>query len=195
MARPEMPASTPPEYPNEGQLVAEYLERGDERLFAVIVARYKDQVFRLALSILGPYRVPDAEDVAQEVFMRIHRALPTFRQESSLGTWIYRLAFNIAVDHTRRARFRLQHLPEDALRSRPAAGEATDSERSAVIHAAMARLPGPIRSVLYLHYWLGCGVEEVAKHLGIPPGTVKSHLRRGRAQMHRMITGKRGANG
>ncbi len=192
-----MAHSTSPEYLNEGQLVADYLQHGDEQLFAKIVGRYRDPVFRLALSILGPYRVPEAEDVAQEVFIRVHRALPKFRGECSLGTWIHRMAFNIAVDHTRRARFRLQHLPEEILQSRPASAaaedpyrRAADSERSAAVHGAMARLPCLIRSVLYLHYWLGCGVEEAARHLGIPTGTAKSYLRRGRIQMHRLITSK-----
>ncbi len=196
MAQPEMVHSTSPKHLDEGQLVADYLGHGDEQLFATIVGRYKDPVFRLALSILGPYRASEAEDVAQEVFMRVHRALPAFRAECSLGTWIHRLAFNIAVDHTHRERFRLPHLPEDILQSRPAAlaedpyGRAADSERIAAVHKAMAKLPSLTRSVLYLHYWLGCGVEEVARHLGIPTGTVKSYLRHGRAQLHRLITAK-----
>jgi DNA-directed RNA polymerase specialized sigma24 family protein len=66
----------------EQDLIARYLEQGDERLFEVLLDRYQNSVFRVALSVLGPCRIPDAEDVTQEVFVRAQKGLRAFRGES-----------------------------------------------------------------------------------------------------------------
>jgi RNA polymerase sigma-70 factor (ECF subfamily) len=179
----------------ETQLIADYLEGGDDRLFEILVRRHRDGVFRVALSVLGPYRVADAEDVAQEVFIRAHRKLKAFRGESRLNTWLYRMAYNLAIDHTRRVRFRRPHLSDDVLDVKPLPPDVADPQQAAVsnqrsrqVHIAMAGLPSLYRSVLYLHYWLDCSVGETAEHLGIPAGSVKSYLQRGRAQLHKVLT-------
>jgi RNA polymerase sigma-70 factor (ECF subfamily) len=181
----------------ERQMIAEYLERGDDRLFEVLVERYRNAVFRIALSVLGPFRVPDAEDVTQEVFVRAHKTLAAFRHESRFSTWLYRMAFNLAIDHTRRVRYRKPHLPEQVLQSEPVSpgrGDphqfAVESERRLAVHTAMACLPSLYRSVLYLHYWLDCSVAETSEHLGIPAGSVKSYLQRGRALLYRYLAKK-----
>jgi RNA polymerase sigma-70 factor (ECF subfamily) len=184
-------------YQEERQLIAEYLERGNDRLFEVLVERYRQSVFRVALSVLGPYRVADAEDVTQEVFLRVHKKLEAFRNESRLNTWLYRMAFNLAIDHTRRVRYRKPHLSDTILELKPSPPglsdphqSAVDSQRNRAVHFAMARLPSLYRSVLYLHYWFDCGVKEISEHLGIPAGSVKSYLQRGRSQLHKMLTKK-----
>jgi RNA polymerase sigma-70 factor (ECF subfamily) len=181
----------------EEQLIADYLQRGDDRLFEILVQRYGHGVFRVALSVLGPFRTADAEDVTQEVFLRVYRKLEAFRNESRLNTWLYRMAFNLAIDHTRRVRFRRPHLSDQILESDagpPRAGDphlsAVENQRKRRVHRAMAGLPSLYRSVLYLHYWLDCSVGEMSELLGMPIGTVKSYLQRGRAQLHKKLTNK-----
>ena len=161
-----------------------------ERLFERVVASEKERVFRVALSVLGPGRESEAEDVAQEAFVRAFRALPGFRGESRLSTWLYRLAFNLAVDHRRAAGRRPATAGDEATAALPARDPASDpyrtsqgAERRRAVRDALDALPEDQRAVLHLHYWLGHTVREIAELLGLPAGTVKSHLHRGRERL------------
>ncbi len=194
MAPEQSPGPNLGEHPDDRELIERYLVRGEESQFEALVTRYQDRIFRLALSLLGPWRAADAEDVTQEVFVRAHQNLVFFRGESRLSTWLYRLAFNLAIDHTRRARFRFPHLPANLLESRASSVGADDpyqsaatAERDARVHAAMQLLPGLMRSALYLHYWLDCSIEDISGYFGIPAGTIKSYLHRGRARLGRVL--------
>lgn len=150
----------------------------DVPAFDAIVAQHRDRVHRVALSVLGPGFEADAEDVAQDVFVQLLRVLESFRGESALGTWLHRVAFNLAVDRKRRARFRKPHL--DVTETLVAGGEELDVETRRGVAAAVDRLPDAYRAVVHLHYWMGESVEEIALTLAIPAGTVKSHLHRAR---------------
>jgi RNA polymerase sigma-70 factor, ECF subfamily len=164
----------------------------DRLLFEELVASQKERVFRVALSVLGPGRESEAEDVAQEAFVRAFRALPGFRGESRLSTWVHRLAFNLAVDHRRAAGRRpigsgggdevMARLPARDPGSDPYRAS-RDAERRRAVRAALDGLPDEPRAVLHLHYWLGCTVREIGDLLDLPPGTVKSHLHRGRERL------------
>jgi len=163
-------------------------ERGE---FRELVEAYQHRVFRLVCSVLGPYRDADAEDVTQEVFLRVYRQLGQFRGDASLGTWIYRIARNLAIDTRRQARFRLPHLTEAALERMPAPADSTVDR--AVIAAALESLPEVYRTLLYLYYWQDASVEEAAEVTGLPPGTVKSYLARGRHRIEAELA-KRGVH-
>src|SRR5580700_5153791 len=88
---------------------------GDQDAFAELVRRHRESVFRLVVSILGPEFRADAEEVTQEVFLRVHHALPGFRGEARFSSWIYRIGFNQAANLKARVRYRAPHLSEDAL--------------------------------------------------------------------------------
>jgi RNA polymerase sigma-70 factor (ECF subfamily) len=170
----------------DADLVAAFLG-GDEDAFAELVRRHKQAVFRLAVSILGPGLEPEAEDVAQEVFLRAFRRLRDFRGESMVGSWLYRIAWNLAVDLKQRARHRLPHLDIhsmalEAVRQSP---ELRDRER--IVLESIEELPDLYRSVVRLHYWMGCGIEEIAAWLGAPEGTVKSYLYRARKRLEQRL--------
>jgi RNA polymerase sigma-70 factor, ECF subfamily len=174
----------------DSQIIADFLRTSDEDLFELLVERYKDRVFRLVLSILGPACAAEAEEVTQEVFVIVYKQLETFRQESRFGTWIYRIAFNRAIDAKRRARSRHPHVPVEALqefpdRSRPSPlTVAENAEQRQLVRSCMEQLPDLYRAVLYLHYWMECSIEEIGEFLGVPPGTVKSYLHRGRQRLY-----------
>jgi RNA polymerase sigma-70 factor, ECF subfamily len=174
----------------DSQIIAEFLRTSDEDLFELLVERYKDRVFRIVLSILGPHCAAEAEEVTQEVFVIVYKQLKTFRQESRFGTWIYRIAFNRAIDTKRRARRRHLHVPVETLqgfpdRSSPSPLAAAESaEQRQVVRSCMEQLPDLYRSVLYLHYWMDCSIDEIGEFLGVPPGTVKSYLHRGRQRLY-----------
>src|SRR4030095_4138198 len=143
----------------DSQIIADFLRTSDEDLFELLVERYKDRVFRLVLSILGPACAAEAEEVTQEVFVIVYRQLETFRQESRLGTWIYRIAFNRAIDAKRLAQRRHPHVAAEVLegvadRSRPSPLTSAEiAEQRQLLRSCMDRLPDLYRSVIYLYYW------------------------------------------
>ena len=97
--------------------VAEYLRGRDPEIFRVLVERHQARVFRLVAGLLGPFD-RDAQEVTQEVFLRAHQRLSSFRGEARFSSWLYRLAYNYTLQHRRRARLRLPHVPVEELEAR-----------------------------------------------------------------------------
>jgi RNA polymerase sigma-70 factor (ECF subfamily) len=169
---------------DDEKLIVRFLETGDRAMFAALVERYQDRVFRLVVSVLGPGSTPDAEEVCQEVFLRVYRKVGQFTGQAAFGTWLYRIAYNLAIDWRRRARFRLPHVSVDEVRSLAGAsdplGDVLTKEKKELVARALEGLPDLYRSVVHMHYWLDRPVGEIAELLNIPEGTVKSYLFRAR---------------
>ncbi len=167
---------------------------GDDTAFDLIVSRYQDMVFNLAFRLLG--KREEALDLSQEVFFQIYRKLSSFRQDSSLRTWIYRIVINrakncqrwwrrregemtaVAVDDidvswTPRATIGASHFvaPDEALHRK---------EIGHILHEAIATLPFEQRTILLLKEIDGLSYEEIARTLNLALGTVKSRLARAR---------------
>ncbi len=178
----------------DAELVTRYLESRDLGLFEELVARYRERMMRLVLSVLGPELGNDAEDVVQEAFLRAHDRLASFRGQSRFGSWLYRIAYNGALDHRRSASRRRRRAWESA--TDPTGPPRVDSaagrqllldERDRAVRAALARVPQPYRTALHSYYWLELPVAEIAELLGVARGTVKSYLHRGRARLARLL--------
>jgi RNA polymerase sigma-70 factor (ECF subfamily) len=167
------------------------IKRSDPGSREALYHRYKRRVYGLALRIVGPI---DAEEVAQEAFIRIFRGLPKFRGDAALSTWIYRLAVNAALSHrTRRAAARLPTPLEDgqaekAIETQPAE-EATqgDAVLRARLERALVRLPAGYRTVIVLHDVEGLEHEEIASILSCHVGTSKSQLHKARAKLREIL--------
>lgn len=145
--------------------------------------RFKRRVFSLATRIAGP---TDAEEVAQEAFIRIYRGLPKFRGESALDTWIYRLAVNAALSHVERRPHRAEG--EEALaRIAAEAQPSRDPRLAARLERALADMPAGYRAVLVLHDVEGLSHEEISEILGCRVGTSKSQLHKARAKMREIL--------
>lgn len=168
------------------------LAAGDPAAFEEVVHRYRSKVHGLALSVLGTWRAAEAEDVVQEVFVQLYRSLPSLRLESGIGTWIYRVAFNRAVDHRRRLERQGRLAREDPLpeAAAPAEDPALRHEREAHLRQAVDELPDLYRASVLLFYWLDYDVQEIADRLGVAPGTVKSYLFRARRIIDRKLKEK-----
>ena len=159
--------------------------RGDagHRAAAVsaVFRAFRQPVLGVCLHLTG--RRADAEDVVQEVFLSVHRALPLFRGESRLSTWIYRIAIRAALEH--RARRRRTEPLDDAIPARGPGGEehveARDRARRLLI--AMDRLSADHRAVLSLFAVDGLSHREIAEILGVPEGTVWSRLNLARKRL------------
>jgi RNA polymerase sigma-70 factor, ECF subfamily len=179
-------------------LVERCRESADESAFAELVRRFRGPVFRLAVSILGQEFAPEAEDVAQDVMLRVHQALGSFRGEAKVGSWIYRIAFNHALNVKARVRYRAPHVSDQALsttqsKDRSPDDRLQDERRQRAVLACVGELPEVYQSALRLHYWLGASMSEIAEMLDTPENTVKSYLHRARRLLHAMLT-ERGFN-
>lgn len=166
-------------------LVERCRAHGDDEAFGQLVTRYQARVFRLVVSVLGQEFAADAEDLAQEVFLRVHHALGAFRGDAEFGTWVYRVAFNHALNVKARMRFRAPHEPDTALAGHASGMPAPDAQlhqqqRAAAVLACLHDLPDVYQSALRLHYWLGAGMSEIAEMLETPENTIKSYLHRAR---------------
>jgi RNA polymerase sigma-70 factor, ECF subfamily len=172
---------------NERELV-ERCRAGHEGAFQELVDRYKDLVFALiARTVQERSR---AEDLAQDVFLRIHRGLPYFRGEARLSTWIYRIVANVCVhDQTRP----VASVSLDDERARPRVTPSTsdrrfgDLELRDRLEKAIARLPANYRLVIAAHYLDGVQYEDLAEALQLPLGTVKTQLHRAKQQLRRLL--------
>jgi RNA polymerase sigma-70 factor (ECF subfamily) len=167
--------------------------RRDDAIARLLPA-YRERVFALCLSIVGNRTA--AEDIAQEVFVKIWRALPAFDGRSALSTWIYTITRNASLSalRSRRPGGSLTEpavLAEVEARTVEASGAgdygaieaATDARR---IEAWVARLPEKQRLVVRLFYLSECSVDEVAQMSGMPVGTVKTLLHRGRERLREL---------
>jgi len=171
----------------ERELV-ERCRRGEEAAFQELVDQYKDLVFAvIARTVQDRAR---AEDLAQDVFLRVHRGLPYFRGEARLSTWLYRIAANVCTEA------RSRQAPQISLddertseRVRPVAADrhASDLELSDRLEKAIARLPANQRLMIAAHYLKGVRYEDLAEALRLPLGNVKTQLYRAKQQLRRLL--------
>src|SRR5215510_1736117 len=176
---------------NERALV-ERCRSGDEGAFEELVDRYKGLVFALiARTVQDRSR---AEDLAQDVFLRVHRGLPYFRGEARLSTWIYRIVANVcAQDYGRAApTVSLDALQADGAPPRAAQPSVADRQFGDLelrdrLEKAIARLPANYRLLVAAHYLEGVRYEDLADALQQPLGTIKTQLYRAKQQLRRML--------
>ena len=152
----------------------------------MLVTRHQDRAFGLALRIV---RSPvDAEDVAQEAFVRAWQALPRFRGDSAFGTWLHRIVARRALDRavSLRQRQRREASLEDSRDLADRAGRLPAGPEPAErlkLERLLERLSPPQRAAVTLYYYEDQSVEQVASILGLPVNTVKTHLSRARAAL------------
>ncbi len=169
---------------DDAELIAA-CRRGEARAMEMLYHQYKRRVFGMAHRIVGGN---DAEEVAQEVFVRVFRALASFRGDSALSTWIYRLTVNASLSHLAR-RGRRQEVSDDSAMEQVAAPPAVerDSGLAARIEAALGKLPAGYRAILVLHDVEGLSHEECSAILECRVGTCKSQLHKARAKMRDLL--------
>lgn len=168
---------------------------GNEAAFDELVRRYRNAVAGFIVATLG--RGAEIEDLSQEVFMRVHQALPRFRPDGSFPSWLYRITINLCRDEIRKKRLR-RFLSLDAMEasdqifkdsSARADAPAIESEQREVILAALRQIDGKYRTALVLREYEDLSYAEIASILGITEGAVKSRIFRARDQLRELLKG------
>jgi RNA polymerase sigma-70 factor (ECF subfamily) len=170
--------------PEDRELVRR-AQGGDEAAFRTLVDRHADRAYALALRIVRS--ASDAEEVAQDAFVRAWRGLPRFRGDSAFSSWLYRIVARRAFDRVAVLKGRRgRETGVEEIEQLPAGSDAPDDEAAARARqlARMVESLGEVqRLVVTLYYFQDRSVEEVAKTLHIPENTVKTHLSRARAAL------------
>jgi RNA polymerase sigma-70 factor (ECF subfamily) len=164
---------------------------GDDAAFGRIVSRWQGPLVNLAYRFArDPGR---AEDLAQEAFLRAYRTLRSWREDSAFSTWLFALAMNLFRSELRRIPPRTVSIEDvGELRDvRSGTEEADQSDRDRLVRAAVAALPAKYREAMIVFYFHRSDVVVTAKTLGIPEGTVKARLHRGRNLLRRKLAGTR----
>ena len=172
-----------------GQVI-EACQQGDRAAFQLLFETYKDKVFSIAVYSSGGDRAV-ADDVTQQIFLKLFTAIRQFRGNSEFTTWLYRLVVNACLDERRRRR-RLLPLGETVAMSNPSEKKPQEKqyarrEVSEAVQAAIGELKPKFRLPILLKYIEGLSYEEIASVMGCSKGTVASRLNRGHSQLAKRL--------
>jgi len=176
-------------------------QNGENAAFDVLVLRYKDRVFNLCIRFLGDYH--EAEDIAQDVFIKAYNSLKRFRFESSFFTWLYRIAVNSCKNRVKSLEFRfkksdvridtsdeaLKGFERENMTDRPGspASELENKEMMNILQKAINSLPSDQKSVVILRDMQGMSYQEITDITGFKLGTLKSRLSRARSSLREKL--------
>lgn len=166
-------------------LVAQTLA-GRPDAFGTLVERYDRAVYHLAYRTLRDQE--EARDAAQEAFFKAYRSLRTFKPAAKFSTWLFAITYHACCDRlSRRKRYSNEELPERADTAAGPESEAIANDEAKRLRTAIASLPEKYRTVITLYHLQGRQYEEIAQVLGVPMGTVKTHLFRAKEQLRRIL--------
>jgi RNA polymerase sigma-70 factor (ECF subfamily) len=185
-ARPAVPAGR-----QDDMSLVERCRQGDLGAFEELYRAHSGRLYSVACRMLG--NTADAEDLLQEIFLAAHRKLDTFRGESALGTWLYRLATNLCLDHLRSRSGRRSQITdplddEIGLDDASSRGLAEQTVTKMDLERALARLPEGCRAAFVLHDIEGLEHREVGEVLGIAEGTSKSQVHKARLRLRSLLS-------
>ena len=186
----------------EEKALIERCKRGDLAAFNDLVRKYEKQVYNFAYRLTGNY--DDANDVAQDAFLRVFNAIGSFRGDASFSTWLFRITTNVFLDERKRAKAH----PQASLDEYLELGESSvtrqiedpsptpevvleESERAQILSKAISDLPEYQRAMVTLYHSQQKSYEEIAEIMDLPIGTVKSRLNRARLALKEKLSGLR----
>ena len=171
--------------------VIEACQQGDRAAFQLLFETYKDKVFSIAVYSSGGDRAV-ADDVTQQIFLKLFTAIRQFRGDSEFTTWLYRLVVNACLDERRRRRRLLPWGETVAMRNpvekKPQEKQYARLEVAEAVRAAIGELKPKFRLPILLKYIEGLSYEEIASVMGCSKGTVASRLNRGHSQLAKRLS-------
>ena len=167
--------------------------RGDQAAWELIVKQYWRKVFNVAYKFVGKH--DEAEDLTQDIFLKIFRSLDTFDRRANFQTWLISVSRNLCIDHYRSVRKERETIDRqvDANELTPAAADASpiaaleQRDRVTLLRQALAKLPESLRTAVVLRDLQELSYQEIADRLHLPEGTVKSRINRGRTELARQV--------
>jgi len=194
----DLPAIPPSEAPREIEAVIQRCLQGDELAWESIVQQYRRKVFNVAYKFVG--RHEEAEDLTQDIFIKIFKSLGTFDRRANFQTWLISVSRNLCIDHYRSVRQERQAIDRqiDPNELSPVAREPgpiaaiEQQDRVLLLREALAALPESLRKAVLMRDIQELTYQEIADKLQLPEGTVKSRINRGRTELARQIRKLRG---
>jgi RNA polymerase sigma-70 factor (ECF subfamily) len=188
-----MPAEPTVDTTSAMDLLIERCLRGDQVAWEQIVRQHWRKVFNLAYKFVG--RHDEAEDLTQDIFLKIFKALKTFDRRANFQTWLISISRNLCIDHYRSVRKERETMARDVdasvlvpvSRERGPYGELEQVYLKHLIRVALAELPPTLRQAVVLRDLQEFTYQEIADQLGLPEGTVKSRINRGRLELARQL--------
>jgi len=179
---------------NQDQYYIDKVINGDTQTFSVLVDRYKHMVFTLAMKILK--NTEEAEEVSQDVFVKVYQALHTFKGDSKFSTWVYKIAYYRSLDYLKKIGRSVSANSVDisnvydlaAIENTLYSIEA--NERNAAIKSAISELPENDAVVITLHYFEELSLKEISKIMSLPTNTIKVRLFRSRKRLAELLKSK-----
>lgn len=177
--------------PSDAELV-ERSKQGDDSAFRLLVHRHEQQIRSIVLGMLGD--TAEADDVAQEVFIRFYRSIQDFRGEAALSTYLSRIAINLSLNEIKRREtrhMRIAFFHGNEVNAADKADNRVDPERQEIreaVQKALLLLEPDFRAVVVLRLVDGYSVKETAEILRLPQGTVASRLARGQEKLKDILT-------
>jgi RNA polymerase sigma-70 factor (ECF subfamily) len=192
--------TTPPGAPGEIEALVYKCLSGDELAWDAIVQRYRRKVFNVAYKFVG--RHEEAEDLTQEIFLKVFKSLGTFDRRANFQTWLISVSRNLCIDHYRKVRQERLTIDRrvDPGELSPASQEPgpisalEQQDRVSLLREALSALPESLRTAVLMRDIQELSYHEIAERLRLPEGTVKSRINRGRAELARRIRLVRGAD-
>jgi RNA polymerase sigma factor (sigma-70 family) len=164
----------------------------DNAAWDEIMARYRRRVFHIAYKFTGKH--DQAEDLTQEIFLKLFKSLDKFNRDADFGTWLTSVARNYCIDHYRASKREREVMVEDLLAFDQAVSSSgnpqrrlEESDRRSFLRAGLERLPDKLREAVVLRDLQGLSYQEMADRLNLPEGTVKSRINRGREELARLL--------
>jgi RNA polymerase sigma-70 factor (ECF subfamily) len=178
---------------SETDLLIERCLAGDQAAWDQIVRQHWRKVFNLAYKFVG--RHDEAEDLTQDIFLKIFKALHTFDRRANFQTWLISISRNLCIDHYRSVRKERETMARDVdaselmpvSRERSPHGHVEQADLRQLIRRALAELPLALREAVVLRDLKEYSYQEIADRLGLPEGTVKSRINRGRLELARQL--------
>ena len=166
---------------------------GDQAAWDTIVRTYRRKVFNVAYRFVGTYE--EAEDLTQEIFLKVFKSLDTFDRRANFQTWLISVSRNLCIDHYRKVRQERQTIDRrvDASELSPVSHEPgpvsalEQQDRVVLLREALSALPESLRTAVLMRDIQELSYQEIAERLRLPEGTVKSRINRGRMELARQI--------
>jgi RNA polymerase sigma-70 factor (ECF subfamily) len=188
----------PPDAPDVIELLIQRCLNGDQLAWEQIVKQYWRKVFNVAYKFVGKH--DEAEDLTQDIFLKIFKSLDTFDRRANFQTWLISISRNLCIDHYRSVRKERETIDRDvdAGNLAPATPEPgpvaalEQQDRVELLKEALSALPDTLRTAVLMRDIQELSYQEIADRLRLPEGTVKSRINRGRTELARQIRKLRG---